>query len=70
MLQNLVLKTTYLPYSMVMEHIVVLLVDPCQNHVSITLLAIELETLGPWAIFDALAYLISTHAWERLVVLD
>jgi hypothetical protein len=54
-----------------MEHIIVLLVDPGQNPLSIPLLAIKLKTLTPsWAIFDALAHLKFAHAWEKLVVLN
>jgi hypothetical protein len=54
---------------MVMEHIVVLLADTCQNHVFIPLLTIELETLVlSWAIFDTLAHLTYVHAWEKWVV--
>ncbi len=56
---------------MVMEHIVVLLVDTCQNHVFIPLLTIELETLVPsWAIFDTPTHLTYVHAWEKWVVSD
>jgi hypothetical protein len=47
MLQNLILKVAYLHYYVVMEQIVVLLVDPSQNLVSIPLLTIKLETLAP-----------------------
>jgi hypothetical protein len=71
MLQNLVLKATYLHYSMVMEQIVVLIVDPGQNPIYVPLLIVEFETLTPsWAIFDAPTHLTSVHAWEKLVVLD
>jgi len=43
-----------------MEQIVVFLVDPGQNPVSVPLLAIELEILAPsWAISNVLAHLIS-----------
>jgi hypothetical protein len=53
------------------EHIVVLLVDLGLGLVSIPLLVVELEILAPsWAIFNALAHLISALAWERFVVLD
>jgi hypothetical protein len=47
----------------------VLLVDPGQNLISILLLTTELETLAPsWAIFNTLAHLTSTLAWEKWVV--
>jgi hypothetical protein len=71
MLQILVLKVAYLHYSVVMQQIVKLLVDPSQNHVYVLLLAIELETLVlSWAIFNAPTHLIFVPTWERLVVLD
>jgi hypothetical protein len=64
MSQNLVLKATYLHYSIVMKQIIVLLVDPSQNFNFFPLLTIKLETLAPsWAIFDALASI-----WEKWVV--
>jgi hypothetical protein len=54
-----------------MEQIIVLLVDLGQNLVSTPLLVAKLETPTPfWAIFNALAHLITTPTWERLVVLD
>jgi len=54
---------------MVMEHIIVLLVDPNQNHILVPLLIVELETLAPsWAIFNTLAHLTSTPTWEKWVV--
>jgi len=35
------------------------------------MLAAKLETMAPsWAIFDFPTHLISTPAWEKLVVLD
>ncbi len=46
LLQNLVLKVTYLHCSMVLEHIVVLLVDPSPDPVSTPLLASELEIMA------------------------
>jgi hypothetical protein len=53
MLQNLVLKATYLHYSVVMEHIVGLLVDFSQNLISTLMLIVVLENMAPsWAIFD------------------
>jgi hypothetical protein len=56
---------------MVMAHIVELLVDHDENHVSTPLLIIELETLVPfWAISDTLAHQTSVLAWEELVILD
>jgi hypothetical protein len=56
---------------MVMEHIVVLLVDPSQNFISTPLFTTELETLiFSWAIFNALSHLISIPSWERFMVLD
>jgi hypothetical protein len=56
---------------MVMEHIVILLVDPGQNLLSVPLLIAELETQAPSsAIFNVLAHLTSTPTWEKLVVLD
>jgi hypothetical protein len=59
MLQNVVLKVTYLHYSLVLEHIVVLLVDLGPNFVSTPLLSIQLEILAPsWAILDAPTHLI------------
>jgi hypothetical protein len=71
MLQNLVLKVAYLHYSMVMEQITVLLVDPDQNLIFAPVLIIELETLAPfWAISNAPTHLISIIAKERSVVLD
>jgi hypothetical protein len=64
MSQNLVLKATYLRYSIVMKQIIVLLVDPSQNFIFVPLLTTKLETLAPsWAIFDALA-----STWEKWVV--
>ncbi len=69
LLQNLVLKATYLHYSMVMEQIVIPLVDPSQNLIFAPLLTIELETLAPsWTISHALAHLTSTPTWEKWVV--
>jgi len=51
-----------------MEHIVVLLVDPSQNHVFAHLLVVEVETLAPsWAIYNFLAHLIFVPTWERLM---
>ncbi len=45
---------------MVLEHIVVLLVDPSPDPVSTPLLASELEIMAiSWAIFDVPAHLIS-----------
>jgi hypothetical protein len=67
----LVLKATYLDYSVVMEQIVVVLVDFGQNLVSTPLLTIELETLAPsWAIFDVPTHLTFAPTWEKWVVLD
>jgi hypothetical protein len=63
MLQNLVLKATYLHYFVVMEWIVVFLVDPGQNVVFILLLTIKLETLAfSWAISNAPTLLTFTLA--------
>jgi hypothetical protein len=46
-------------------------VDPSQNLIFAPLLTTKLEILTPsWAIFDALAHLASTLAWEKWVVLD
>jgi hypothetical protein len=46
-----------------MEQIVVLFVDPRQNHISTPLLITELETLVPsWAIFDVPAHITSILA--------
>jgi hypothetical protein len=45
LLHNLVLKASYLHYSMAIGQIVVFLVDPSQNLVYILLLIVELETL-------------------------
>jgi hypothetical protein len=60
MSQNLVLKATYLHYSMVMKQIVVLIMDHGQNLIFAPLLTIELETLAfSWAIFDVLTPLTS-----------
>jgi hypothetical protein len=57
MLHNLVLKATYLHYSMVMELIIELLVDRDQNFVYAPLLTVELEILVPfWAISNILAH--------------
>jgi hypothetical protein len=54
-----------------MEHIVVLLVDPSQNHVSTPLLTTKLKALAPsWAISNVLAHLIYVLAWEKWVVSD
>jgi hypothetical protein len=55
---------------MAMEHIVVVLMDLGQNPIFVPLLANELKTLTPWAIYDIPTHLISTLAWERLVVVD
>jgi hypothetical protein len=45
-------------------------VDLGQTHVYVLLLVVELENLAfLWAIFNALAHLISTPTWERLVIL-
>jgi len=69
MLQNLVLKATYLHSSMVMEQIVVLLVDLGQKFAYVPLLIIEVKTLTPsWAISNALAHLTSNSTWEKWVV--
>jgi hypothetical protein len=70
MLQNLVLKVAHLHYSMVMEQIVILLVDPNQNPIFVPLLAVKLKILAPWAISHVPAHLISSPTWEKLVVLD
>ncbi len=68
-LQNLVLKATYLHSYVVMEHIVVLLVDPSPNLASSPLLTIEVETLTlSWAISDALAHLTYVLAWDKWVI--
>jgi hypothetical protein len=59
MLQNLVVKVTYLHYLVVLEYIVELLVDlgPCA--ISLLLLLDGLEILAPfWAISGVLAHLI------------
>jgi hypothetical protein len=54
-----------------MEQIVVLLVDPCQNPISVPLLITKLETLTPsWSIFDTPTHLTFAPAWEKWVVLD
>jgi hypothetical protein len=69
LLQNLVLKVAYLYYSMVLEQIVVLLVDP--SHVSVLLLLVDLEILAPfWATSSASTLLIFAPAYKRFVVLD
>jgi hypothetical protein len=47
LLQNLVLKATYFHYSVVMEQIARLLVDPGQNLLFAPLLTIILETMAP-----------------------
>jgi hypothetical protein len=66
MLQNLVLKETYLHFSVVMEYIIVLLVDPSQNHVFVLLRTIELETLAPsWAISIAPIHSNSAPSWKK-----
>jgi hypothetical protein len=72
MLQNLVLKVAYLYYSMVLEHIVLLLVYLGLGLISTPLLFAGLEILKApsWAIFSAPTHLISTFVWERFVVLD
>jgi hypothetical protein len=52
---NLVLKATYLHYSVVMEQIIGLMVDLGQNPIFAPLLTIVLEIVAPsWAIFDTL----------------
>jgi hypothetical protein len=54
-----------------MEQIVILLVDPCQNPISVPLLITKLETLAPsWSIFDTPTHLTFAPAWEKWVVLD
>ncbi len=69
MLQNMVLKATYLHFFMVMEQIVILLVDPIPNPISTPLMTTKLETLAPsWAIFDVPIHLTFVLAWEKLVV--
>jgi hypothetical protein len=71
MLQKLVLKATYLHFFVVMEHIVVLLVDPTQNPISVPLMTTKLENVTlSYAILDAPIHLTSTFAWEKLVVSD
>ncbi len=51
-----------------MEHIVVLQVDPSQNHVFVPLLVVEVETLAPsWAISNVLAHLIFAPTWGKLL---
>ncbi len=56
---------------MVMEQIVIPLVVPSQNHVYVLMLTVELETLTPsWAMSNAHVHHASTHAWEKLVILD
>ncbi len=55
LLENLVLKGSYLHYSMVLEQIVELLVDPSLNPIFATLLACEFE--------------LSALAWPSLVCL-
>ncbi len=71
MLQNLVLKASYLHYFVAMEQIVVFLVGPGQKNLFIILLTTKLETLTlSWAISNAPTFLTSTAAWEKLVVLD
>ncbi len=70
LLQNLVLKATYLHYSMVMEYIAGLLVDFGQNPVSTFLLSIVVETMAhSWAISNTLANQTFAPTWEKLVVL-
>jgi len=55
---------------MVLEHIVVLLVDPGPDLVFAPLLVIKLKILAPfWATSTSLAHLIFAPAWERYVVL-
>jgi hypothetical protein len=59
MLQNLVLMVTYLHYFVVLEQIVVLLVDPSLDLMSIPLLVVGLEILAhAWAFFGVFAHLI------------
>jgi hypothetical protein len=59
MLQNLVLKVTYLHYSTVLKLIIILLVDLGPSPIFVLLLPIELEILAPsWAISSVLAHLI------------
>jgi len=71
MLLNLVLKVGYLHYSMALEQINILLVDPCLGFIYVHLLAGELETLAPsWAFSNLPTHLISTPTWERSMVLD
>jgi len=70
MLQNLVLKATYLHYFVVMEYIIVLLVDPGQNHVFVLLLVAKLETLTPfWSISNVPAHPIFAHVWEIFIII-
>jgi hypothetical protein len=71
LLQNLVLKATYLHNYVVMEQIVVLMVDPGQNPIYVPLLIVELEILASsWAIFYTPTLLTFAPTWEKLVVLD
>ncbi len=49
MLQNLVLKATYLHYSMVMGQIAKLIMDRDQNPIYVPFLTTELETLAPFS---------------------
>jgi hypothetical protein len=71
LLQNLVLKVTYLHYYVVLQHIIILLVDLNLGPISTPLLVVEIEILAPsWAIFGAPTHLISTPTWERCLVFD
>ncbi len=71
LLQNLVLKVAYLHYSMVLEHIVVLLVDLGLGIIFTLMLAIEFEIMAPsWANSIIFSLLIFVHAWEKYEVLD
>jgi hypothetical protein len=71
MLQNLVLKITYLHYYVVLEQIIVLLVDLGPSLVYAPLLPIKLEILAlSWSISSAPAHLIFTPTWEKYVILD
>jgi len=55
---------------MVVEHIIILLVDLSRNLTFFHLLIIEVGTLTPWAIFNALAHLTSAPTWEKWVISD
>jgi len=71
MLKSLVLKVAYLHYSMVLEQIIILLVNPSLGFIYAPLLATELEILAPsWAFSDVSTHLMFTPTWKGSMVLD